>query len=137
MRAVFADASYWIALLNPKDALHKKANSLSKILGRTRIVTSEMVLTEFLNDFGGRGEILRRGAVRLIERLRRNPNAVIVPQSSIQFQEALALYAERSDKSWSLTDCSSFRIMQRDRVTQALTHDRHFVQAGFQALLRD
>jgi len=137
MRAVFADASYWIALLNSKDALHEKANSLSRSLGHTEIVTSEMVLAEFLNDFSGRGEALRNAAVRLIERVRRNPNASIVPQSSLQFQEALSLYAERIDKSWGLTDCSSIRIMQRDGLTRALTYDRHFVQAGFQALLRD
>jgi predicted nucleic acid-binding protein len=75
--------------------------------------------------------------VLLIERLRRNPNVSIVSQTSRQFQDALALYEGRSDKSWSHTDCSSFRIMVRDGITLALTHDRHFVQAGFQALLRD
>jgi predicted nucleic acid-binding protein len=137
MRLFFADSSYWIALLNPRDALHGKAASLSESLGGDRVVTSEMVFTELLNDYSKRGEILRRAAVRLIERLRRNPNVTIVPQSSLQFQDALSLYAERSDKTWGHTDCSSFRIMDRDGITQALTHDRDFQQAGFQALLRE
>lgn len=135
-REVFVDTSYWIALLNPRDRLHERANRLSRSLGSIRMVTSEMVFAELLNDCSGRGETLRRGAVRLIERLRRNPNLQIVSQSSLQFQEALSLYASRSDKDWSFTDCASFRIMGRDGLTRALTHDHHFEQAGFQALLK-
>jgi predicted nucleic acid-binding protein len=135
-RAVFADTSYWIALLNPRDGLHESANRLSHSLGKVRMVTSEMVFVELLNDCSGRGETLRRSAVRLIERLRRNPNLEVVSQSSLQFQEALSLYTSRSDKNWSFTDCASFRIMDRRGLTRALTHDHHFEQAGFQALLR-
>jgi predicted nucleic acid-binding protein len=136
-RTVFVDTSYWIALLNPRDQLHESAKRLSLSLRRTRMMTSEMVFAELLNDCSGRGEMLRRGAVRLIERLRRNPNLEIVSQSSLQFQEALSLYANRSDKDWSFTDCASFRIMDRNGLTKALTHDHHFEQAGFQALLRN
>jgi predicted nucleic acid-binding protein len=137
MRAVFADASYWIALLNPEDVLHEKAQNVSMSFGRGRIVTSEMVLTEVLDDFSRRGRFFREAAVSLVERLRQNSNVSIIKQTSKQFQDALSLYAQRSDKSWGLTDCSSLRIMSRYRLTQALTHDRHFLQAGFQALLRD
>jgi predicted nucleic acid-binding protein len=45
-------------------------------------------------------------------------------------------YQTRPDKSWSLTDCSSFLIMESEGIEAALTYDRHFEQAGFQALLR-
>jgi len=72
----------------------------------------------------------------MIGDLRRKMEVLIVPQTSVQFREALSLYEQRDDKRWSLTDCASFQIMRRDRMTQALTHDRHFEQAGFQALLR-
>ena len=137
MKAVFADSSYWIALLNPGDALHEKAARVSKSLGRIHLMTSEMVLAELLNDSAGRGEAVRRAAVLLVEHLRRSPNLSIVPQSSLQFQDAMSLYANRSDKAWGLTDCASFRIMDRDGLTRALTYDRHFEQAGFEALLRD
>jgi hypothetical protein len=41
-----------------------------------------------------------------------------------------------TDKNWSLTDCASFLIMEEERLAAALTHDRHFTQAGFQTLLR-
>jgi uncharacterized protein len=136
MKAVFADASYWIALLNPGDSLHAKALTVSKSRAVVRTITSEMVLTEFLDDFSGRGRPFRQIAVGWVHRLRRNPNVVIVPQSSLQFQDALVLYAGRSDKDWGLTDCSSFQIMIREGLTEVLSHDKHFEQAGFQALLR-
>lgn len=54
MRRVFADAGYWIALLNARDGLHAKALEVSATLGRSRIVTSEMVLTEVLNRSPGK-----------------------------------------------------------------------------------
>jgi uncharacterized protein len=49
---------------------------------------------------------------------------------------ASKLFAERSDKGWSLTDCISIALMQERGLTQALTTDRHFEQAGFNVLLK-
>jgi len=137
MRAVFADSSYWMALLNPEDLLHERARNISESSQPSRIITSEMVLIEVLDGFSKSGRSLRQAAVSLVEGLRQDVNVSIVKQTSRQFQDALSLYAQRSDKDWGLTDCSSFRIMNRYRLTQALTHDRHFGQAGFRALLRD
>ena len=48
MNAVCADAGYWIALLNPRDQLYTKAITVSNTLQGRTIVTSHMVLTEFL-----------------------------------------------------------------------------------------
>ena len=59
-----------------------------------------------------------------------------MPQTSDQFERALSRYEERIDKDWSLTDCASFLIMEAEGMGAALTHDQHFAQAGFQALLR-
>jgi predicted nucleic acid-binding protein len=42
---------------------------------------------------------------------------------------------KRMDKGWGLTDCTSFIVMQRYEVIDALTTDEHFQQAGFRALL--
>jgi predicted nucleic acid-binding protein len=50
--------------------------------------------------------------------------------------EAWQLLKARSDKEWSLADCSSFVVMNRRSITDALTTDRHFEQAGFQRLLK-
>jgi predicted nucleic acid-binding protein len=44
-------------------------------------------------------------------------------------------YESRPDKAWSLTDCISFVVMNQHGLTEALTGDHHFEQAGFTALL--
>jgi len=137
MTRVFADAGYWIALLNPRDGLHAKAKQVSAILGRTRIVTSEMVLAEVLNAFGGKGEVLRRTTCSLVDKIRSNPNAEIVPMISSAFRDALERYRSRADKTWGLTDCMSFLIMEQKGITDVLSGDRDFRQAGFNVLLVD
>lgn len=111
--------------------------NLSKALHPVHIVTSEMVLTEVLNDFSSRGEYFRKAAVNLITKLYQHPNTTIIPQTSIQFQAALILYEQRPDKQWSQTDCVSFKIMEEQCIVEALAYDKHFVQAGFQALMRN
>jgi uncharacterized protein len=136
MERVFADAGYWIALLNPRDDLHERAHALLRDLGSKQIVTSEMVLTEFLNSFSDYGSRLRQAAAKAVVSLRDASEIAIFPQTSQLFAKALKLYEDVGDKSWSLTDCASFLIMREEGLTAALTHDRHFVQAGFQALLR-
>ncbi|MBA3483059.1 MAG: type II toxin-antitoxin system VapC family toxin [Pirellulales bacterium] len=59
----------------------------------------------------------------------------IVPASAGLFNQGMVLFDSRADKEWSLTDCTSFVIMQERKITDALTADHHFAQAGFTALL--
>jgi len=42
---------------------------------------------------------------------------------------------QRLDKEWSLTDCIAFVVIRDERITDALTGDRHSEQAGFRTLL--
>jgi uncharacterized protein len=137
MERVFADTSYWMALLNSKDELHEQARQLAFVPAGQRIITSEMVLAELLNGFSARGKSLREAAAKTVSLLRRNPSVTIYPQTSEQFEAALVAYEEMADKDWSLTDCASFSIMQAAQITSALTYDHHYTQAGFKALLRD
>ena len=52
------------------------------------------------------------------------------------FGRGLQLFKGRLDKSWSMTDCISMALCEELNITEVLTHDHHFVQAGFVALLR-
>jgi len=63
-------------------------------------------------------------------------NTVIHPAHHDLFQQGLTLYKRRPDKDWSFTDCISFAVMQAEGLTEALTADHHFEQAGFTALLK-
>lgn len=136
MVQVFADTSYWIALLNPRDHLHEEALRVSERLSAAILVTSEMVLVEFLNGFSDSGPWLRKAVAHAVETLRSDRNVIVMPQTSEQFQHAVRQYQQVADKSWSLTDCASFQIMQTEGIRLALTHDLHFAQAGYDALLR-
>ena len=135
MKVVFADTRYWVAILNPKDQLHKRATEVSKSLGQVRILTSEMVLDELLAALSK--PPIRRMAIQSVENILANPNVEVVPQTSVQFREAFEMYKSRADKEWSLTDCASFVLMKSRSITEALAHDNHFVQANFTALLSE
>jgi predicted nucleic acid-binding protein len=136
MNKVFADSGFWIALLNPLDALHVKAVELTQSISPESIVTSEMVLSETLNNFSHRGRGLRSAGANAAAAFAKSGDVTVIPQTSGQFQDALQRYAKMADKAWSLTDCASFLIMEERGIKKALTYDRHFEQAGFEAMLR-
>jgi len=134
MTPVFADTSYFLALVNPVDPGHAAATILAEnALGRTFVI--EYVLIEL-------GSQLSRGSDRtvfldLLKDLRGDRSVSIIPASEGLFEAGLALFASRPDKNWSLVDCTSFIVMKQRRLRDALTTDQHFVQAGFRALLRE
>lgn len=72
----------------------------------------------------------------LLDGLRQSPQAKIIPPDEQLFDDDVELYRNRPDKGWSLTDCISFIVMEREGITEALTGDHHFEQAGFIALLK-
>jgi len=74
--------------------------------------------------------------VALLDELHKDSRYDIVPLDQSVFDRAMHLYARRPDKDWSLTDCTSFIVMQDRGITDALTADHHFEQAGFVALLK-
>jgi len=134
MKQIFADSSYWIGLVNPRDQIHQKVMKITQELSSVRLLTTEMVLVELLNSFSD--SPFRRAVAGMVLKLRNDRNVRIVPQTSEQFESALRRYKQAADKSWSLTDCTSFEVMEAEQIQAALTHDQHFAQAGFVTLLR-
>jgi len=134
MKIVFADTSYYIALVNPHDIIHNKAVDFCRNY-RGDILTTEYVLIE-VGNFLSRPED-RPVYVDLMARLKTDPQTYIVPSSTHLFEQGFHLFSERLDKSWSIIDCISFVIMCEHSLTEALSSDRHFIQAGFKALLVD
>lgn len=132
---VFLDSSYVIALSIPKDDCHDRAVRLAEAMRGSpgRLVTTTGVLLEVGNFLAKRR--YRAAAVDLLESLKDDPSVEIVVISARIYKKALALYRERPDKEWGLTDCCSFVVMREKGLTDALTADEHFKQAGFRALL--
>ena len=77
----------------------------------------------------------RHKALQSLERFETEEGYVLEPITTQVLQVAIALYRSRLDKEWGLTDCVSFVLMRQQSITEALTADAHFRQAGFTALL--
>ena len=132
VKEVFADTAYFIALNIQRDRLHQQALALETSLGK-RLLTTEWVLAEVAGGLAAPST--RARFTQLITSLRSRDDVTIIGASPEYFSRGYALYAERKDKGWSLTDCISFLVMKENGVDVALTSDQHFVQAGFQILM--
>jgi hypothetical protein len=134
---VFLDTAYAVALSVEADDLHIQALNLADQLEAdgTRLVTTRAVLLEIGNALSKR--YYRGVAASLLLLLEADPNVEILPLSEELYARALQLYNTRSDKEWGLVDCVSFIVMLDRGIQDALTSDKHFLQAGFRALLRD
>jgi uncharacterized protein len=134
MNFVFADTVYFLALVNPADQFHQQARALN-LEPPGPMLTTEFILME-VGDGLRRPENRPRFA-RLLELLQGQTDVQIVSASNHLFHLGCELYADRPDKEWSLTDCTSFVVMKERSVNDALTSDHHFEQAGFRALMKE
>ncbi|HWY87314.1 MAG TPA: PIN domain-containing protein [Gemmataceae bacterium] len=131
MKQTFADTFFFLALLNPRDQAHRQAHEIGHVL-EGRLVTSEYVLIE-VGDAMSR-PLDRSRFLSLVDTLATDPEAEVVAADTRLLSEGIDLYRNRPDKDWPLTDCLSFVIMARRGITDALTGDEHFRQAGFNPL---
>ena len=133
MKAVFADSFHFLALLNADDPAHEQA-----VIEHRRpwqhIVTTDCVLLEIgdaLCDPRDHDDFLA-----LCESLQADQRIKIVRLTPALLERGIQRFRDRPDKEWPLTDCVSFVVMEAEKITDALTGDRHFEQAGFKALLK-
>ncbi len=133
MKPLFGDTEYFIALVNPEDQFHDQAVALTK-RPPGPLLTTEFVLTEVGDALSQ--PIDRRQFQHLLALLQQQRDVEIMPASSHWFRSGCQFHGQRPDKEWSLTDCISFVVMQDRGITDALTSDRHFEQAGFRILLK-
>lgn len=131
MKAVFADTFFFLAALHPGDAAHGRAIRWSRENERVRVTTA-WVLTEVADALARDN---REAFLSLHDLVRHSPLFRFIEATQGTFERGVALYGRRPDKAWSLTDCISFVVMGDEGLTEALTGDRHFEQAGFVALL--
>ena len=130
---IFLDTGYFIALLDPQDALHSRALAWSRV-ARGPHVTTAAVVIEFFNHFSATS---RRAELHtLLRRFEAKPDFILQQIDVGLWDRALKLHLDRGDKQWSLADCVSFSVMEERQITRALAYDHHFEQAGFEALLR-
>jgi predicted nucleic acid-binding protein len=132
MEVIFADAFFFIALLNEADAHHADAIHFM-VNNRARLLTTDYVLVETCDAVA---ETKQRKKLESFVRFLLAPASIEVIQGDRSlFLAGLDFLSRRLDKQWSLTDCISFVVMKQRGITEALTHDHHFKQAGFRVLL--
>lgn len=135
----FIDASYLIALFNDGDQCHEAAKRWQPRYENAREnVSTEAVLVELGNFFAKkhyRLEIAEYIEGFLKASATSDGRIKIIPVDTNLLRRGLEYYSRHNDKSWGLTDCISFVVMKDENLADALTADRHFVQAGFRAML--
>lgn len=136
MTEFFLDTSFAIALSSVTDQNHARAAQLANHIetDKTRLVTTQAILLEIGNALSK--PRYRAAAIQLLESLETDPSVEVVLITNSLYKLAFNLFKQREDKEWGLVDCISFIVMQDRGITDALTADTHFQQAGFRALLR-
>jgi uncharacterized protein len=137
MTEIFLDTSFSIALSSVTDRNHVRAVQLANQIetDKTRLVTTQAILLEIGNALSNQRH--RVAAIQLLESLETDPSVEVVLFTNSLYKLAFNLFKQREDKEWGLVECISFIVMQDRGITDALTADTHFQQAGFRALLRD
>jgi uncharacterized protein len=129
---MFIDTSGLMCLFDAGDHRHSSAVKLFDSTA-TRL-THNYVLAEFVALAIARRAPLPT-ALRFVDAISSSSEVEVTWISHALHQQAMQLLFDRSDKAWSLCDAVSFVLMGDRRITDSLTTDHHFDQAGFVRLL--
>lgn len=137
MNEVFVDTSGWANAFVKTERYHTEASTLVKQWQQNNqhVVTTNYVLSELIVLLSSCGQ-QRSVVLNNIEAIRSADWVEIVHVDESLDKKAWQLLVNRLDKKWSLVDTVSFILMQERGMTEALTADHHFEQAGFVCLLK-
>ena len=127
---VLLDASFWIALRDPREPWHRTgpayaAEELLRRRARSCVFTS-FVLAETHAHFS-RSPAIR---IQILDDAQQNPAMRWETVSQGDELAALALLRGNRDKQYSLCDAISFVVMRRLEIPRAAAFDSHFRQFG-------
>ena len=125
----FVDTSYWVALGFRRDTHHEEARAVWETLDGAGLLTSNHVIGEtwtFLRRRAG-----HQAAVDFVDRVERSRRVGIVHVDEVGEEEALAWLRRHDERAYSFVDATSFALMRRQRLTEALAYDGDFSAAGF------
>ncbi len=131
LNSIFMDTGFVIALVNEHDQYHQKALKLaSKFEGYPTVIT-DVVLLEIGNALA---KNFKKQGIEIINHFYSSPEVTLVHLNPVLLKQGLKMYESYQDKTWGLMDCISFVVMREMKITDALTFDKHFAQAGFNIL---
>jgi uncharacterized protein len=130
---LFVDTSGWACyLMKDKDELHAAVAAFlqSMLQKQQHLVTTNYMIAELVALLFSRYHLSRDRVITKINEINANARIEIVHIDQTLDGRAWKLLEERSDKEWSLVDASCIVVMKRFQMTQAVTTDHHFAQAG-------
>ena len=137
MTKLLVDTSGWANLIDISQPYHNLAVQIyqDRRFQKHKIITTNYILCELVALLSSPLRIPRNKAIAFIRSLKKSPYIQIIHIDEIIDSQAWELLTQREDKNWSLVDCSSFVIMKQYGISEALTNDHHFEQAGLIKLL--
>lgn len=128
----FVDSSFWIALRYRPDGRHATAGRLFQEFADTDLVTSNLVRGEtwtWLNRRAG-----HRYAVKFLDVLQRTKRLRVAEATPDIEAEAWRWLRRHDERPYSFVDATSFALMRRMKIRDALAFDGDFAAAGFREL---
>ena len=131
--SLFVDTSGWAYLVDRVAPIHRDVQMVyQEALTRQRLlVTTNYIIAELVALLTSRSRISRQQILMFIDALKATPQIKVIHIDTDFDAAAWTLLKARMDKEWSLVDASSFVVMNKYGITEALTTDHHFMQAGF------
>lgn len=123
------DTSFWVALQLARDERHEQAKQLWAAREARGLVTTNHVLGETWTYLRRRAD--HRTAVAFIVAAKHSPSVAILHVDGELEAEAWSWLERRDERSYSFVDATSFAVMRRRRLREALAFDGDFSAAGF------
>lgn len=136
MNRIFADTSGWAALADVSEPFYEESTEIysAAIKNGKRLVTTNYVLAELVALMTSPMRFHRPRIIEFIDGIKESPHFDIIHIDKELDARSWDLLTNRADKKWSLVDCSSFVVMRENGISDALTTDHHFEQAGVRLL---
>ena len=124
----FVDTSFWVAYRFSGDAHHAEAVRLWADRSRPLLTTNHVVgeTWTFLRRRVGHAE-----AVGFLDNVKQSSRLTVVTVDKSAEETAWTWLRRHDERAYSFVDATSFAIMRRDRITEALAFDGDFTAAGF------
>ena len=138
MIELFVDTAGWACLADRREQFHPAADRAFRHARRQGrlLVTTNYVIAELIALLTRPKYLPRPEVIKFVEAIKDAPKTEIVHIDPTLDAQAWRLLSSRTDKEWSLVDCTSFVVMQQRQITEALTTDHNFEQAGLVRLLK-
>ena len=126
-QGVLVDTSAYFAVVDRTDQHHAAAVAFVQTNDRP-LVTTDLIVVETLNLVQAR--LGHLPALTLGKRLFAPAATTILKVTDADVAQAWGLFQRYRDKAFSFTDCTTFALMTRLRITAAIAFDIHFRQYG-------